>query len=275
MSFTIAEVQHVINKQIPRDAIPFYKEKDNAMDRNNNPIPAGWVTEGLNNSLIVIYRGTISAKEIKSDISAARTEISFGNQTIKLHSGFKRQFELSQKQMQEAIQELDPNVTRAITFTGHSMGAAVAQIAALKHKIEKPSSKVKVITTGGPRVFSPESAQLYNDQLGLDTLRVKTANDLVCNLPPKGLYAHAGYLKVKAQSTSTELTHHPFSYQNIVNLMTQEILDNSQKKGMLLKVASEQPTQNIIQSLRASLNTAQSCFSTGVNNKSKTTLLNK
>ncbi len=73
------------------------------------------------------------------------------------------------------------------------MGAAIAQIAALDDVLNNGNQNTKVITFGGPRVFSKGAAILYNSTiLGENTIRAVKEGDIVPKVPPEGLYIHAG-----------------------------------------------------------------------------------
>jgi hypothetical protein len=151
----------------------------------------------------------------------------FGQDSVLIHSGFKKEFELSKANRDKVIQSLNIG-DLPITVTGHSMGAALAQIAALDFATNEKKS-VKVITFGGPRVFGNAGAKLYNKIIGERTLRVKNSGDIVTRIPPKGMYAHAGLHKITVDTK--EGMHLPDHYQDAVTRVTQEQLNVSHQKA--------------------------------------------
>ena len=71
-----------------------------------------------------------------------------------------------------------------MTFTGHSLGAALASLASLKTVIQniRPSYQIRVITFGQPRVGNIDLANKQNELLP-QTFRVVHSNDIVPHLP--------------------------------------------------------------------------------------------
>ncbi|QOD38569.1 lipase family protein [Candidatus Wolbachia massiliensis] len=81
-----------------------------------------------------------------------------------------------------------------INLTGHSMGGAVAKIAALCLNKTEGTENVHVATFGDPRVFDLTASEIYNDALQETTIRVtQHRQDPVPAVAPGLLgYAHVG-----------------------------------------------------------------------------------
>lgn len=182
------------------ETIPFYKTVDNKQKI------AGYVISTADR-IFVAYHGTKfnSKSEVMHDLQASKSSMNFGNNECDVHTGFKTEFELSQHNMENALKSaMDKNKEASVTFTGHSLGGAVSQIAALKYTTEQdaskfsiPSKKVQNITFGSPRVFGRNAADLYKTKLGEKTLRVKLGHDPVTGLPPTNMGFHHAGKKVK------------------------------------------------------------------------------
>ena len=86
----------------------------------------------------------------------------------------------------------------ALYITGHSLGAALATLAAAK-LAEAHQPVWGVYTFGSPRVGDPAFAKSYNAALKPITMRVGNNNDLVTRIPTRGMeFSHVGryfYLK--------------------------------------------------------------------------------
>jgi hypothetical protein len=100
---------------------------------------------------IVSFKGTDSIQSAFTKVSPA-----FGN-GVKLHFGFMFAYNKVRWSVQDAIIKLlrdRPNYV--VTFTGHSLGGALASIAAIDFLTSSQGSgyrdKVRVITYGAPRV---------------------------------------------------------------------------------------------------------------------------
>lgn len=88
---------------------------------------------------------------------------------------------------------------QSIWFCGHSLGAALATLAAAEHAIEGSASDAEAVkgiyTIGQPRVGDNDFAEAYDRVLGEKHFRVVNNNDVVTHLPPPGVvlkYTHVG-----------------------------------------------------------------------------------
>ena len=71
-----------------------------------------------------------------------------------MHKGFKNSYKrLTNQNIRTAIKQVvDSNPTFDIIFTGHSLGGAVANLAAATYKLQYPKAEVSLYTYGQPRV---------------------------------------------------------------------------------------------------------------------------
>src|SRR5262249_59352108 len=116
-----------------------------------------------------------------------------------LHRGFET-----------AFKSVASNVTRVLTnrgetpvlITGHSMGAALALIAADHLLSEQNRRATAVYGFGVPRVGDQDFASRYNETLGSTTYRLVHSSDIVASVPPSGFgFRHAGLLIRCARGT--------------------------------------------------------------------------
>merc|ERR1712232_256906 len=70
-----------------------------------------------------------------------------------------------------------------VYVTGHSLGAALAEICAMDLKESFPSMTLSVVTFGTPRIGNAALAEYYNGMLPA-SLRVAHYRDVVPHLPP-------------------------------------------------------------------------------------------
>lgn len=209
-------------EEIVGEPRPFYKKGVSN--------PAGYVIE-TKNEVLVCYHGTqfgqifgSGAKEIAHDLDISRAKMNFAGQEVSVHSGFKAEFEASKDSLHEALQQTAFK-TKGVHLAGHSLGAAVAQIAALDLVTNHGTDVKKVTTFGGPRVFTQDASELYNDKgLGDVTLRVKQDKDPVPRLVPRGMYHHTGK-KIKLQSSKG--IHSGGVYRDIASKIKEEDIRNA------------------------------------------------
>jgi triacylglycerol lipase len=110
-----------------------------------------------------------------------------------LHTGF-----------QKAVETVLPDILIAmknraapaqpVYFTGHSLGGALAIVAASRVALEPSIQKVVVYTFGSPRTGGTKFFNEYTPLLGSSTFRLIDGTDIVPTVPPSlsGGYRHVG-----------------------------------------------------------------------------------
>ena len=150
--------------------------------------------------MIVAFRGTEVkggfarvARDILSDSRALPVDSGQGG---KLHRGFRDALDEvwdgapAQRRLRDFLARLDPDGHRSVWLTGHSLGAALATLAAHRQ------GRVRgLYTFGSPRVGDARFAADFH----VPTWRFVNHQDLVPNLPPRLApffpYGHVGELK--------------------------------------------------------------------------------
>ena len=128
---------------------------------------------------VIVFRGT--EQELQDYLHDADTVLipAFGNRA-RVHRGFKRALNSVWTRLDAALKRIDCPVF----FTGHSLGAALATLAAVRH------APRAVYAFGSPRIGDENFvAQLS----GIPVFRVVHGCDLVCSVPPEWLgFRHVG-----------------------------------------------------------------------------------
>jgi len=110
----------------------------------------------------------------------------------RMHHGFDKAFDAVSAQITEALAERG---AEPLLITGHSMGAALAVIAADHFLSEKNVRATAVYAFGMPRVGGEDFAVRYNETLGATTYRLVHGDDIVATVPPSRLgFRHVGRL---------------------------------------------------------------------------------
>jgi triacylglycerol lipase len=94
------------------------------------------------------------------------------------HEGFQKAFDAAWDEIKPAIE----NSTRPLFFTGHSLGAALAVLAAEK-ACDSGMMPAAVYTFGMPRAGGAIFAARYNEKLGDRTFRLVHGGDIVPCIP--------------------------------------------------------------------------------------------
>ena len=128
------------------------------------------------NFIVLAFRGTeaMSIKDIKADVNAKTTQCETGG---KIHSGFKDAFDTVAEDVQNKIDQAEYQ-DKPLFITGHSLGGALATIAA--KKLSHKGGIAACYTFGSPRVGNDE----WIADIKAPIYRVVNAADCVTMLPP-------------------------------------------------------------------------------------------
>lgn len=174
--------------------------------------------------LILVFRGTEIRKrpgqhdfrQIMADIMAdADIRLVDSAQGGKVHRGFQEALdEVWEKEgLLDHLRSKD-NGSRTLWFTGHSLGAALATLAAQRY-----GNVRGLYTYGSPRVGDQE----FKNEFQVKTYRFVNNNDIVTRVPPPGLYHHVGDLKY---IDSQGLIHDSsYRWEQVIDGMSGEMLD--------------------------------------------------
>ena len=134
-------------------------------------------------AIIVAFRGSRSPLDFIHDAECYFASYVRNVEVGLVHSGFLGDFEsLKAEVIQQVLALRKLYVTVKIYVTGHSLGGALAILAALELRAQQLTPAL-VVTFGQPRVGNAAFAQLYNAQLRENTWRVINQNDVVPRTP--------------------------------------------------------------------------------------------
>lgn len=167
---------------------------------NNKPEPFGFLLDS-DQCTIIAFRGTGSAVDWVSDFIAQQTLYRPVRNAGQTHKGFTDIYLSARNQVHALLSQLQPG--KPLFITGHSLGGALATLAALDIAINTTFTSPVVYTFGAPRVGDPKFVQAYNYTVPTHW-RFQNEFDIVPHLPPlvyqsphtKGTYF---YLHVKGE----------------------------------------------------------------------------
>jgi tetratricopeptide (TPR) repeat protein len=143
-------------------------------------------------AVIVAFRGTDDFRDWLTNFAVWR-KTPWGSEWGHVHGGFLSAVDAVWPKVQSAIQCQDV-ATRRLWFTGHSLGGAMAVLAAAKITAEMSGVEVSgVYTFGQPRVGDVRFCRALGTQLSGRLVRFETPRDEVPNQPRGSL--HAGLLQ--------------------------------------------------------------------------------
>lgn len=147
-------------------------------------------------SIVVVFRGSNNIKNFLTDAMILKTNYEKHLcKKCELHSGFFTSYrKLTDKGLEKVIAAaVSEHPDYGLLFTGHSLGGAVALIAAVKFNEQYSGKAVKVYTFGQPRVGDTDYAKYVESKI-TNFFRVVHKKDLVPHKPAYlTFYRHSGF----------------------------------------------------------------------------------
>jgi hypothetical protein len=144
-------------------------------------------------NLYVCFKGCSVLKDFLRSIDIRSCNIH--GETLGIHNGYCENFKIVQDNLiKDILTHCEKGDIKNIIFTGHSAGAAIAQISCLflYDSIKDDSIKQHCYLFGSPKVGDMFFKDALECILEERLLRVETFNDIVCLLPTQSSFIHAG-----------------------------------------------------------------------------------
>jgi|GEM_PF-3173618 len=182
------------------------------------------VFEKSDGRIVVSYQGTTNMNDVYTDV-CFRGHYS-SDTGLSGHSGFLHRYDESREQLHLILESLAKKQKKSlehieVLFTGHSLGGALAQIAAADLAINRKLSS-ELITFAAPRALSVTSVQQALDtNLIRNPIRIVSMLDYVPNILPEFLTGYRGlgttiiigHLSYMNNDTNPAKAHKMASYQ--------------------------------------------------------------
>jgi len=148
-------------------------------------------------TLHIVFRGTKGSDDIKIDLMEIRSQLFPGNKDVLVHDGFLKQFRSIEPQLLDTIYSLR-NIIKTVHFSGHSLGGALATLAAgFFSPLIRDIKDCRIIchTVGCPRLGNSGFVKWWSGKVD-ESYRFLNFKDPVPLLPVNGFYTHInnGYL---------------------------------------------------------------------------------
>lgn len=154
-----------------------------------------------NDYICMAFRGTDELEDWLDNIKITATKQLFGH----FHLGFWEAVQDIWPPMLACYEEAQKNGSRPLFITGHSLGGAMATIAAaiMMHENKAVAS---VYTFGQPRTMRPLTSMKFNTKCKNIFFRFHNNNDIVTRIPARiAGYSHVGtYLYISQEETIYE-----------------------------------------------------------------------
>ncbi|MCL1080089.1 lipase family protein [Parashewanella spongiae] len=146
--------------------------------------------------LCMSFRGSDEKTDWLSNLNIFHKKVLFGE----FHKGFWNTFNDIWKPLEQKYLQLKKSKPRPLFLTGHSLGGAMATIAAAKF-IHTDSPFTSVYTFGQPRAMTRNTSRIFNDECKTRFFRFHNNNDIVTRIPTRSMgYSHVGtYLYISQE----------------------------------------------------------------------------
>lgn len=140
-------------------------------------------------SVFIAFRGTEDMRDAMADLDVRRADLEDTDVSgVKLHNGFYKQYKSIDQDIMVILDELDSEYDE-IVMCGHSLGAALATIAAADIATKKREKKVRCHTCGSPRVGNREFTEWFESRVS-ENWRIYNKNDPVPMIPISHRFVH-------------------------------------------------------------------------------------
>ena len=151
--------------------------------------------------IFLAFRGTQPAK-VKDWVADAKASLK-NDSKGKVHHGFKDALDVVWQEIKNKLDEYQNHARRPLWLTGHSLGAALATLAAARLAFDDDQVIQGLCNFGSPRVGNNAFTKAFDARIGERTFRFVNNNDVVTRAPapfptlvhPFSLYQHVGQMK--------------------------------------------------------------------------------
>ena len=148
------------------------------------------------NNLFIIFRGTESLRDVLSDLNIVMEPLLVKGiaKLPYVHNGFLKQLDSVTNNLERTISEFKRDEpSGSIILCGHSLGGAIATIAALKYtlKFEIPAY---CVTFGSPRAGDSTFCELFDEKIML-SIRIVNEDDPIPLVPLPIRFSHVKGIK--------------------------------------------------------------------------------
>lgn len=178
-----------------------YEAYDGGNDQTKRVVSgehAGWTYVG--------FAGTETAKDAKTDVTISDSALPEGwlrpGDRARAHTGFADMYAKLRDKVRVLVKD-----AKQVTFVGHSLGGALASLAALDVASGFPDKTVRVVTFGAPQVGDHNFVKLFDARVDL-CVRVVNPFDPVPKLLASQLRHTKGYYAVASLSLDSPVTAH-------------------------------------------------------------------
>jgi hypothetical protein len=156
------------------------------------------IFEGQQNFIVVI-RGTTEQQSKpcpKKTTNRKAVPLDAEHENVEVYQCFLDEYQKIEQKCFTLLDKLtEEHLFCDVVFTGHSFGAALSTLAALRYSNARPMMRVKCYPMASPKVGFSEFRRMVNSSPNLQVMRLEYGQDGKCQLPSQG-GSHVGHTLV-------------------------------------------------------------------------------
>ncbi|ETT48691.1 MULTISPECIES: lipase family protein [unclassified Paenibacillus] len=139
----------------------------------------GYIAESKDN-IVIVFRGTRTFKDNESDQDLYQVPYPFVRNAGNTHRGFTRIYQSARNELIGALNKL--SAAKMLWVAGHSLGGALAVLAAFDISANTRFQNIAAYTYGSPRVGDPDFTSPFNRTVK-NSFRIINIHDIIPTLP--------------------------------------------------------------------------------------------
>jgi len=170
--------------------------------------------------LYVAFRGTQEKRDVRTDAKLLAARIGWlGDAKAKVHKGFLAAYDsIRARVTEEVTRAAQQHKPRLIVFTGHSLGGALAVLAATDYTTNWDTGHdFQVYTYGAPQVGDQAFATLYNSAVPASVRVVNPHDKIPASLGPAYVHVKGYYPVTSLTKDIFPLSHELATYRVAIN----------------------------------------------------------
>ncbi|NBU16389.1 MAG: hypothetical protein EBS48_05130 [Actinobacteria bacterium] len=166
------------------------------------------VVDVVGDTTYVAFAGTETKDDVKVDASVGDVQVPWTPAKARAHAGFSKAYQGLRDSVRDAVRDAVAGGGAKVVFTGHSLGGALATLAALDAALNDPSApEVQVYTFGAPHVGDGNFVELFDRRVPT-CVRVVNPFDPVPKLLASQFVHTKGYYATASLTRDAPITAH-------------------------------------------------------------------
>lgn len=173
-------------------------------------------------STMVSFRGSHDINDLLSFLNMKKKRLNIRDHSVYIHNGIFNMFESIENDLTDHILNRPKLEDRSITFCGHSMGGAIAMVAAAYYgSLTGDKTTIACHSFGSPKVGDKSFVEWHKKHVD-ESFNITDKNDIVCSFPFMLGYDTLPRVVISNGSSDLFRSHDLDTYYNVLTNMCQK-----------------------------------------------------